>query len=599
MGEEENVDRPMINNNETKLKSHLEIIQANKRKKKEIPSLSLDDKTLYDIYEKGTSCINGTFTSKNKINFQRNFNNLNDTRNNSKDLNINKKQNYFQNNNESQQNNFQNIYVNNINIMNNFNNFTLNTTNVNTVLIDNTKEIPFFLKKKYENDNLNSFSTFTDISNFTYSKKPSIKIMKNNSYAENSTNSVKQFQYVENNTNTNFKNNFSNFNNLNSKTNLVNKNIRNSLNLNSSSRIDLTFRKDSDPLQNKLISKNKILGESGELKEISDISDNNILLDNSNIVNVEFSNSKNFSNNFIFNNSNNKFNLSNTNTTNIFNNNLAISDNSAFPINKINSSSINIEGNNSYTNSSKTRMTVSNLSENNRNNLSNNIISLKLIPNIRKVSSYENRNVEVKNSPSKNSIFLNFLDKSKNMQINNNSNINTNCSNNNISNSYYHNLDNESFRNQNILNDTNLSSNRIYFQLNKSLNENQKNIKQNFSYKNNKSINDIDNYDLKNQQSLNDDSLNNNYNNPYNNLIRGNSDNLYIENFSPTKRNSQPICFSTNASKKNEPNQRQIPEQIKLQITSKIGDKNNKNDLPNLEIIKRLSGDDEKDIFGD
>ena len=195
------MDRPMINNNETKLKSHLEIIQANKRKKKDFPSLSLDDKTLYDIYESGLEPVSSTLSSKNKMNFQRNFENIcsSDVRDGSKEPALfaaQQRLSPFIFNDEKNSNFFpqqQNIYVNNINITNNFNNLTLlNSSNANSAHCE-ARENPFFTAQgKADCANFANLSSFNDISNFTYSENPSNKsLTKGVSNAERNANSLK------------------------------------------------------------------------------------------------------------------------------------------------------------------------------------------------------------------------------------------------------------------------------------------------------------------------------------------------------------------------------------------------------------------------
>jgi len=316
----------MINNNETKLKSHLEIIQANKRKKREFPSLSLDDKTLYDIYENGLAAVNNTFSSKNRINFQRNFDNVRNCkllRDNSQETRLFPKQQQpkFDDflKNETQKNIFQqNIYVNHINITNNFNNLPLNDSNSYNVnksssLISDCKENHFFTatQKKFEFEGLTGLNvnlpSFNDISNFTYSENPSNKRTKKGfENINNNTKSINNSSSIYNNTNNptnsntshcsflkseilnvnlnshnkNFINSSeniiddSNINNINNNNfsdnfNVANKNfitseIRYSLNLSTLDKKSFSpMRNAGSVTQNRFVSRNKLFGESG------------------------------------------------------------------------------------------------------------------------------------------------------------------------------------------------------------------------------------------------------------------------------------------------------------------------------------------------
>jgi len=562
----------MINNNKTKLKSHLEIIQANKRKKKEFPSLSLDDKTLYDIYESGLSGINSNFTSKNKVNLQKNFENLTNSeiRTGSKDLKFLKDNFLFNEKNH----NFQNIYVNNINITNNYNNMTINTTGINTVFTE-TKENPLFSNRKFDFEQTHNFSQFNDLSNFTYSEKPSNKSSKKDLYSKKSSDTSKPFSLesdrIENFMNYNNNINLSNSCNLADfnipKKNFVNSDMRNSLNLNNSEKNNFSPLRDSDTFKNNFYSRNKILCESGDFKEIKKdrfINAENLLLNNSKSDNNDFT----YSRNSIYNNINYQ-------NKNFSENKINVSE-----INK-NISSFSIHDANGNTNLNNSKGIIS-LSLSDKNNIisnssnNNNKINLKLIPNTKKANFPNNYPI---NSPSKNSIFLDFMSKSKNMNTQNNSVLSNDFNN-------YKPSESESFHNEKMMNNINQMTNRSNQQLNSS-----DYLRLGKKFKLNNGINENRNF-LENS--------NNRINNS--NILVGNFENLGIASISPTKKTSEPICISNKTNSKNFENNK-IPDLIKLQINSSIGTNNNnlrKTDMnQNLEIIKRLSGDEDKDVFGD
>jgi hypothetical protein len=640
----------MINNNETKLKSHLEITRTNKRKKKEFPSLSLDDKTLYDIYESGLAKTNTTFSSKNKMNFQRNFENVrnSDIRDSSKETMLFPNQQQFPNffNNEKKKKNCQNVYVNNINITNNFNNMTLNTTSINTVLCD-TNDNNFYSHNKFDCENLDNLSNFNDISNFTYSEKPSNRRRKVGSEKESSNiikseilnvNLNNNYTYA-NNSKENFKNNnnnFSNFNNLNShKKNFVNSDIRNSLNLSSFDKKSFSPMRNADTvIQNKIASRNKFFCESENLKVFNNNNNNYILYSNNNTqisdipnaVDIKLSNKneKNNSDNFEFNN-----NAKNSHYTN-FNDKMNNGKNSnyGFNDNKNNSPKNLTNETHSKESNQSSGKTISaaaiSCSEKTSSascfsTSSNNKINLRLILNSEKISypnipNNINKNYkiddnfykDVGNNPPKNSFFLNFLDKTKNIQTHQNTNnqntININKSyhnNNNYSNNL-NNFEEESFRNsKQLLNLTNQSSNSrgVQYLNNSGFHKNSSNFSKNLNLTN-VSLSEARNFQQKQQQlMLNSSKI------QINNL----GENFGYEVNSPSKRNSEPICFSSSAQGKR-PVERHLPGMIKMQINAKIRgivDFNGNNSSKkveanvNLEIIKRLSGDDDKDIFGD
>jgi len=199
----------------------------------------------------------------------------------------------------------------------------------------------------------------------------------------------------------------------------------------------------------------------------------------------------------------------------------------------------------------------------------------------------------------------------------NNNNFILNSSNskniNNDDNSLNNNFENESFRNFKYLlsNNVQSSSSRMthYPKDSGFLNNN---ISINNDNNNNRTINSQDislnenrNYQLKQQQLKNSKILINNF-----------SDNFNIDVISPKKRLYQPICFTSSAhGKRQHVNAQAQGITNKLLINAKIGgnahlnsdshDKINNNNKkieatnPNLEIIKRLSGDDDKDVFGD
>lgn len=624
LGEEaENFDRPIINNHETKLKTHLELIQANKRKKKEFPSLSLDDKTFYEIYEGGLVNNINTLSSKNKMNHK--LENLADKRLNLRQTNINFSEKRYDNN-----------YVGNVSFKNNFNNLNLNNSNIlGSNPSNNNKPNPPIIsfnqssgvdKKQSENNssymsssrktstNHNNFniSGVADVSNFNLEDGNSSNFLRlsQNTFGivDSKTSDTKINCKLDQNkiysVNKNFLNdssdlryslsietkNFTNFTNY-TETNSYSNNITNLENKHSCySNADINLVSKNNNIKINEIDTNVKYGQAN----------NNCIKNKINynkpkcIIKNNFSNDSSYLNNYI-------------------NNEFIDIDSINYEYPKTPQKEIYDDNKNKYYN---------NFSKNSKINLTDENINITHPSNINNLSKGKNNNhpSNIIHNPSNNKINLRLIIKGKSNDspftrvvntTNNKFKINYTQNNTNaIQSCSYLNDDILFYDNKKCLFNSNLqtetankaSANIIYSNKNENnCYTNNTNTNTNNSFSKPKinlilnSSNPLFNKTLinLNPNSRNIDCVENKIKNS-NFILAKNSEGVGSKGFSPQTSNSESFTFNSITNRKFE---KQVPNLIKLQMNSKNIFKKTEKMNKNVEIIKKLSGDDDKDIF--